>query len=657
MGQQEAGVADCVHSLQQPALLFSADGRLLTLNAAAKALFGIHKDTWQGEWFDALIPCPREYQRSVPRYLAHYQEVNPDQWEHPVMASKVTGERFPLSYTLSLLDDAQVGSLTLCLLCDIESSWQRYRAALVERDDAIALSHTKTQFLHHVGQGLRHPIGLLLNTLADIVDRPGISDYVRNELQNLYLSGRDAQRTLQEILDFTRLEHDQIDFQSVQFSIRRCMEDAVDRVANASRRKSVEIASLISPYVPEIVVGDPERLQQVLQNLLNNAVKFTSEGGITVKAWCDIETDTSATVDIEVTDTGNGMAAEQVAAIRRALAQTGGNLADRFGGLGIGLAISKEIVERMAGRLSVRSTEGVGTTFGITLTFTKGKACEQQPAALHGKKALLLHDHMEDRKQLESICQLWGMQTDYAGHGAQALTKLDAAAQQGKAFDCIFIDLQRMMYAGVNVARNLREHARFADLRIVLVVDALALTAPASSPPEEVDLVVAKPLLPEHLFPELVVALNGVTVADLPLYQQALADKRALPRRALLVEDNEVNQIIAQSALKKLGISADVTNNGEEAIDAVQDKHYDLILMDCDMPVMDGFQATRMIRSREKNQERRIPIIALTADESESCRQACLAAGMDDYMSKPFRADQLQGILQKFSHSMRTPQA
>ena len=636
-------------SLAAPAMLFDADGIVLLANKPAETLFGIHKKTVVDELFDRFIVCPREYAGHVPNYLRDFRDNNDEYWARPLFATHTSGQRLALDFIVNPYDFGDSGKVDLIFFEDITEGHDTYFNMKTDLEEESALSKVKTRFLHHIAQDMRMPINNLLNMMGEALDDPGLSAQAQSELDAAYHCGRDLQRSFGELTDFLHLEIGDLDLAHVTFNVRAELESFVDALMPMARRKNLELATLISPYVPDNLIGDPQHILQVLQSLLNNAFGFTYEGGISVRASCDIETDTHATLQIEVTDTGSGIPEERVQQIRKSLSQEGGSMADRFFGLGIGLAISKQLMDRMGGRLTVRSTEGLGTTFGMVLELPKAAGAVTRAGEITGRSALLVNDSMDDRKRLEEYCESWGMSFQVAGHGAQAITVLDQNLK-GAGTDFVIIDLHKMKKSGLKLAKQIRSHAKFDNTQIILLAfDGDGIT-PASAEKQGVNAFVEKPLRKEDLHNALRLLTGQDGNGDAMITAHTMGDvKEQQTQRALLVEDNEVNQIIAKGALKKLGISTDVTNNGEEAIDAIQDKHYDIVLMDCEMPIMDGFEATRAIRAWEKSLGKHVPIIALTADDTEDCRKACLEAGMDDFMKKPFRSDQLQTILKNLN--------
>lgn len=636
-------------SLAAPAMLFNESGVVLVANQAAESLFGIGKKTVIDELFDHFIVCPREYAGNVPKYLKDFRENSEEYWARPIFATHTSGQRLALNYSVNSYEADGKECIELVLFQDITEGHQTYFAMKQQLEEESSLSKVKTRFLHHIAQNMRMPINNVLNTMSEALDTADLSPEALVELDAAYHSGRDLQRTFGELTDFLHLEIGDLDLPRVTFNVRAELEGFVDNLMPVARRQNLELATLISPYVPDNLIGDPKHILQVLQSLLNNAFRFTYEGGISVRVSCDVETDTHATLQIEVSDTGGGIPEERVQQMRDSLLQEGGSMADRSRGLGIGLAISKQLMDRMGGRLTVRSTEGLGTTFGMVLELPKAAVTNAKKGEITGRSVLLVNDAMDDRKRLEEYCEVWGMSYQVAGHGSQAISVLEQNLN-GSGTDFVIIDLHKMKKSGIKLAKQIREHRQFNSSKLILLASNGDGISPASAEKHGVNAYVEKPLRREDLHNALTLLTGQEDMHGTMITAHTMGDvKEQQTRRALLVEDNEVNQIIAKGALKKLGINADVTNNGEEAIDAIQDKHYDIVLMDCEMPIMDGFEATRMIREWEKEQGKHIPIIALTADDTEDCRKACREAGMDDFMIKPFRSDQLQIILKNLN--------
>lgn len=642
---QTAADAALYRALNPAVVILKAAGEVVLFSAGAETLFGIRNAQLQKLGFGQCIPCPKEYGGDIGAYLKDYAESTPNLWHHPLTAYRYDGVRFPVVYRIAAIAE-RPGQL-ICEFADASNYQNLYQQVRLQLDETLAASRAKSRFLHHMTQQFRAPLNRVLGSVSDALDVASLPRVLQDNLEQALLSGRELQRNLNEMVDFTRIETDELEFQNISFNFRLVLEEIVDSFADLARRKGIELATLVSPYVPESVMGDPDRLYQILQSLLNNAFRFTHEGGITVKAECQIDNATHAVIELEVTDTGEGMSDEKAQAIRSAFEKRDPTFTDRYGGLGIGLAISKELLSMMGGTMTLRSVEGLGTTFKLTLKMAKGLdvVASHQPLGRH--RVLLVTDSPSDRTKLLEYFSEWQLDVESQGSGSLALEKLRQASLTAKPFEVVLIDLQQHRLAGAQLVQEINRNPAFEKVRILLLVDDRDNVNHTANARMRLDAVLLKPLRKQTLHDAIATVVGRSDETALPLITdrslQEAQHQRA--QRALLVEDNEVNQIIAKGALKKLGIHADVTNNGEEAIEAVMEKRYDFILMDCEMPIMDGFEATRSIRQWEQNNGGHLPIIALTASDSEDCHDTCLQAGMDEYMQKPFRADQLESIL------------
>lgn len=630
-----------------PALVaLDGQGEVVLFSHGAEALFGIRAAQVKRLGLSQCIPCPKEYGNNVGAYLRDYLENNPNLWLQPLTAYRYDGVRFALVYRLAPVPD-KPGSI-VCEFVDASNAQASSQKLQLQLEDSRAASRAKSRFLHHMTQQFRTPLHRLLGSVSDALDVDTLPLPLQENLERALLSGRELQRNLNEMVDFTRLESEELEFQNISFNFRLVLEEIVDGFAELARRKGIELATLVSPAVPESVMGDPDRLHQIVQSLLNNAFRFTHEGGITVKAECQIDNPTHAIIELEVTDTGEGMREDKAQTIRTAFEKRDTPFVDRYGGLGIGLAISKELLGLMGGSLTLRSAEGVGTTFKLSLKMAKGveQVATQQP--LGHQRLLLVTDSMQDRAKLLEYCTEWQLDVEYLASGSLALERMRQASLTGAPVEIVLIDLHQHSCAGPQLVQEINRNPIFDNVRILLLVDDRDDATRSANSRHRLDAVLLKPVRKQTLHDAIATVVSRENSSLPPITDRVIHETQCQQaQRALLVDDNEVNQIIAKGALKKLGIHADVTTNGEEAIEAVMEKRYDFVLMDCEMPIMDGFEATRAIRGWEQASGAHLPIIALTANDASDCHDACMMAGMDDYMQKPFRADQLEYILQR----------
>ena len=644
---RDAAEASLLRALNPAIVVLGEKGNVIQFSAGAETLFGIRAAQVARLGFGQCIPCPKEYHSDLASYLRDYAENNPNLWLQPLIGYRYDGVRFPLVYRIACLGERS--GQTVCEFLDASHYHELQLKTRHQLDDTLASSRAKSKFLHHMSQQFRTPINHLLGAISDVLDYGQLPGNLQGNLDQALLSGRDLQRSLNEMVDFTRLETDELEFQNISFNFRLVLEEIVDGFGDLAKRKGIELATLVSPYVPESVTGDPDRIHQILQSLLNNAFRHTLEGGVTVKAECQIENATHAVIDLEVSDTGEGMTEVRAQAIRAAFEKRDTSFVDRYGGLGIGLAISRELLSRMGGTLTLRSVEGLGTTFKISIKLPKGIDMVANQRQLGRHRILLVTDSVAERTKLLEYCGEWQLDVDTQGSSPLALEKLRQASIGGKPYELVIIDLHQHRLASLQFAQEIARNAAFDSSRVLMLIHDRDDLPSAEAERLRLDAVLLKPVRKQTLHDAIATVLGRDEEQNLPLVTDRTLQQFSQQnnKRALLVEDNEVNQIIAKGALKKLGIHADVTNNGEEAIEAVMEKRYDFILMDCEMPLMDGFEATRAIRAWEQEQGGHLPIIALTASDANDCHDACMDAGMDEYMQKPFRADQLEAILLK----------
>jgi CheY-like chemotaxis protein len=413
--------------------------------------------------------------------------------------------------------------------------------------------------------------------------------------------------------------------------------------------------SLISPDVPAALRGDPGRLRQILTNLVGNAVKFTERGEVVVRAAVDEDTADTPLVRFEVVDTGIGIPEEAQGRLFQSFSQVDNSTTRRYGGTGLGLAISRRLAEFMGGEVGVTSRPGEGSTFWFTAKL--GRPAEpvvvpaSSPVVLRGVRVLAVDDNATNRLILRQHLLGWGMVGDEAACGQDALERLRAAAHQGTPYSLALIDLQMPDMDGLELARAIKADAALALTGLVLLTSWGQRGEAAAAREAGIAFYLTKPVRAAHLLQCLTAVMSGASatsaVTTAASARPESGRSRTVRARVLVAEDNAVNQKLVVRVLEKRGIRADVAGNGREALEALARVPYELVLMDCQMPEVDGFEATRLIRHSEAGTERHIPIIALTANAMEGDRERCLEAGMDDYVSKPIRPDDLYATIDR----------
>jgi CheY-like chemotaxis protein/HPt (histidine-containing phosphotransfer) domain-containing protein/anti-sigma regulatory factor (Ser/Thr protein kinase) len=443
-----------------------------------------------------------------------------------------------------------------------------------------------------------------------------------------------------------------MDLESVDFDLVELVEEALSMFAEPAERKGLELASDFSPNDVAIGLrGDPFRLRQVVANLLGNAIKFTEQGEIVVRVALRDQSDTEAAIRLCVEDTGIGIAPEAQAKIFEHFSQADGSTTRRYGGTGLGLAICQRMLGLMGGSIRVESEPGRGSKFIVDLTLPRASTAQIAPvsaAALEGVRVLVVDDNQTNRHILQHQLEGWRMCVTCAGSGDEALSLMAQAAQVGTQFELAILDMHMPGMDGLQLARAIKALPALAGARLMMLTSTFSSADQPARLEAGILRYVNKPIRRADLFQVISGILASAPSAP-PSCEPAPAQVAAvLQGTVLLVEDNPINQQVAGAMLARLGLQMTLANNGREAVDLVREREFDLALMDCQMPVMDGYEATAAIRQLETSLDKRLPIIALTANSMQGDEQKCLEAGMDGFLAKPFTLVQLQVLLARW---------
>ena len=627
-------------------------GVIADWNRSAEVMFGWGRDEVVGRELAEVI-IPEELRPAHREGLRHYLATGrgravSDRLQ--VDAICKNGLRLPVEVALWEVRSETSRSFN-AFVRDTSQQKATEDALASARDQALEASRMKSEFLANMSHEIRTPMNAVIGLTGLLLDTE-LDDTQRRYTEGVNSAGEGLLAIINSILDFSKIEAGKIEIEHVDMDLRVLVEECVGLLAGAAAAKEIELGVWCYPTLPTAVRGDPVRVRQVLLNLVGNAVKFTEQGQVVVQARpLDVD-DGSVVVRFDVVDTGIGIDAASYDRLFVSFSQADTSTTRRYGGTGLGLALVKRLVDLMGGQVGVESELGKGSTFWFSLPFARRPEvaghCLPQPS-LTGARALVVDDNATNCLILGQQLMAWGVRPDAAPDAPGALALLRTAAQAGDQYDVAIVDMQMPDTDGLSLAEEIKADPAIAGVAVI-VLSSTGVVAAARRAEAGIAWSLMKPVRQSELHDALVraVAVAGSEPRAVDHVRFARPQTTGQHRRVLVVEDNEINQMVAVRTLTKLGYEADLAANGRQAVDAVTGHRYAAVLMDCQMPEMDGFDATRVIR-RLEGSDRHVPIIAMTASATDADRQRCIAAGMDDYIAKPVRLETMEAALAQWT--------
>jgi PAS domain S-box-containing protein len=644
-------------SATAPVGIFQTDplGTPVYVNARLTEITGITAEqSLANRWSDSIHPEDRA--RALERWSKAVQTGEDLMDEHRVV--KPDGEIVWVAVRARWAreSDRRLQSF-VGVIEDITAIRKAHEEMRQAKETAEVASRTKSEFLANMSHEIRTPLNGIVG-MTDLALDTELTPEQREYLDTVKLSADALLTVINDILDFSKIEAGKIDLEALDFGIRDALETTMKTIAVRADEKGLELLCEIAPEVPEVVCGDFSRLRQIIVNLLGNAIKFTDEGEVALKVELESQTDSVCILHFVASDTGIGIPVEKQESIFDAFSQADNSTTRKYGGTGLGLSISVRLVAMMGGKIWVRSEVGRGSQFHFTVQMgvADSKPVEigslAPPEILRGVKVLVVDDNSTNRRILEGMLKRWEMKSTSVDSGEAALSRLFEAQELDDPYALIVTDMHMPEMDGFTLIERIRQMRGFSAAVVVMLTSAGHRGDAARCQELGISAYLLKPIRQSELREAMARVLGApAKYGAIPLVTRySMGDGRdpANILRVLLAEDNAVNQRLASRLLEKRGHIVQVVANGREALAVLEKETFDLIFMDVQMPEMDGFEATAAIRKKEQGSEVRQPIIALTAHAMKGDRERCVSAGMDGYLSKPIRAQELDEILGKY---------
>ena len=618
--------------------------RWIYVNDLALSMLGFTREEILGTSIYALLPESfRELSRSTFSERLQSEKLI----RQEIRLLKKDGSQVPVEMNAALLPDGSIyGS------CRDITSRKEFEAALIRaKTGAEEASKAKSEFLATMSHEIRTPMNGIIG-MTELTLDTDLAPQQREYLELVKVSSHSLLGIINDILDFSKIESGKMILERIEFPIRELIATMLKASAIRAEQKNIELVYQIDPELPEILIGDPGKLRQVLNNLLVNAIKFSSRGAITIEVNLVELHENEARLHFSVSDQGIGIAPDKLEHIFQPFSQADASTTRKYGGTGLGLSISSRLVQSMQGELGVHSQEGVGSCFYFSADFGVSTASTVALPAmqLQGLSALVVDDNAINQQYIRDTLLKWQMRVEVACSASEALTTLRTNASKSQFFELILLDACMPEVDGFSLAEQLIKEQLLGNTKMLMLSSAASIDDAQKCEAIGIDGYVRKPISQNELQVAIDAVFHGVATGAVHYINltSTEAPARVERLRVLVAEDNPINQKLAISLLDKWGYIHDLAENGRIAVEKYHQNHYDVILMDMQMPEMGGIEATQIIRSLESS-DQHIPIIAMTANAMQGDRERCLEAGMDDYLSKPIKSDALKEILSRLA--------
>jgi two-component system, sensor histidine kinase and response regulator len=649
--KMRAFLASIVESSDDSIIGTDLDGRILSWNQGAEKLFGYTAEEALGKHITLLFPASDriDYLKSITKIR---RQEHIERFESVRMGKN--GVPLDVSVILSPIKDTTGRLLGVSAIYRDITASKRADAELIKAKDAAeAASRAKSTFLATMSHEIRTPMNGILG-MTELVLESELTSEQRDNLQLVHLSAESLLTVINDVLDFSKIEAGKLEFESISFDVRDRLGEIMQTLGFRAHQKGLELIYDVHPDVPLALSGDPGRLRQILVNLVGNAIKFTEQGQILVDVALESIIADTACVHFSVRDTGVGIPAEQQEKIFEPFSQADQSMTRKYGGTGLGLTICSRLVEMMGGRIWVVSQAGKGSTFHFTAhlgveTLVSEETRPLHPTLLRDLPVLIVDDNFTNRQVLSGIVTQWGMIPTAVEGGRTALLALEAAKNAGLPFPLVLLDGQMPEIDGFTLAQQIQDHPELVRTAIMMLTSADHIGDATLCRKLGISAYLVKPVRQSELLNLICRSLQQIPLSEgeIPKVRDApwLADG---PARVLVAEDNMVNQTLARRLLEKRGYTVTVVGDGRAALTAFSRECFDIVLMDVQMPGMDGLEATAAIRQLEQTAGAHVPIVAMTAHAFKGDQERCLAAGMDAYISKPIRQQELYSTIESF---------